>query len=239
MTRVNELTNVVATVLPSPFRTLAGAGTAVNGVYPAGSAHADYDNDGDLDVALVVGGDVVLMRNDGHGEFTEVSGAFAAGSGFATHLAWGDHNSDGWIDLAVARSAAASDGTTNQLFTSVGNGSFTDTSALLASGGTQRSRTIGWADWDNECAAPLAHCTCPPGPRVPRSRPVPRACRARAAPPLLSQQRRCALQWRPRPGSGQRGRRSTPPERWRLVHIDHTLWQGHGSDDYRPRMAGR
>jgi hypothetical protein len=95
-------------------------------------AWGDYDNDGDLDLA-VSGLDPAgarqfrVYRNNGNGTFDanqiEVPGA--AGNGYATRsaVAWGDYNSDGFLDLLVSGQAAA--GRRLHLFTNNGNGGFT------------------------------------------------------------------------------------------------------------------
>jgi hypothetical protein len=70
---------------------------------------ADYDNDGDLDVFLLRGGELPLrpslLRNRGDGWFEDVTvaaglvGPIAGGS-----AAWGDYDNDGWLDLFVGAS---------------------------------------------------------------------------------------------------------------------------------------
>ena len=75
----------------------AGVGMASLGM---GAAWADYDRDGDLDLAVSSYGRLELFRNDG-GQFSrqgEASGV-AAREGFWTGLAWGDYDADGDPDL--------------------------------------------------------------------------------------------------------------------------------------------
>jgi hypothetical protein len=66
-------------------------------------AWGDYDNDGDLDLALtgrdVVGGGGRVYRND-DGIFSLSGSRFPGWSNGA--LAWGDYDGDGDLDLAVA-----------------------------------------------------------------------------------------------------------------------------------------
>lgn len=72
--------------------------------------HADYDNDGDIDVLILRGAWLgsagripnSLLRNNGDGTFTDVT--YEAGLGYACPTqtaAFADFNLDGWIDLFV------------------------------------------------------------------------------------------------------------------------------------------
>ena len=47
--------------------------------YGMGAATADYDNDGDVDVYLTGLGSNVLLQNDGHGRFRDVTSAAGVG----------------------------------------------------------------------------------------------------------------------------------------------------------------
>ncbi|NKB68598.1 MAG: T9SS type A sorting domain-containing protein [Candidatus Latescibacteria bacterium] len=68
-------------------------------------AFFDYDNDGDLDLAIAGGAgstDNLLYRNEGDGTFTEVARqAGLVRHGDATDLTVGDFDNDGWLDLFV------------------------------------------------------------------------------------------------------------------------------------------
>lgn len=72
--------------------------------------HADYDNDGDIDIFIIRGGWLLtaipepnsLLRNNGDGSFSDVT--MQAGLltyGFRHTANWGDFNNDGWLDLFV------------------------------------------------------------------------------------------------------------------------------------------
>lgn len=70
-----------------------------------GSAFGDYDNDGDLDIYISLGGNQnnLLYRNDGTGSFTRVVDSPLVEVGFgSTACAWVDYDNDGDLDLFAA-----------------------------------------------------------------------------------------------------------------------------------------
>ena len=68
-----------------------------------GAAVGDFDNDGWPDLAVSCFGGVVLYRNNRDGTFTDVtrSSGLAQDKGWATGLAFGDYDGDGFVDLFV------------------------------------------------------------------------------------------------------------------------------------------
>ncbi len=68
-----------------------------------GAAVGDIDNDGWPDLAVSCFGGVVLYRNNHDGTFTDVtkSSGLAQDKGWATGVAFGDYDRDGFVDLFV------------------------------------------------------------------------------------------------------------------------------------------
>ena len=78
------------------------AGIALTGVLIESVAWGDYDNDGDEDLYLTGNGTNRLFRNDGDGNFTDVTDTARVGnSRFSVGTAFGDLDNDGDLDLYV------------------------------------------------------------------------------------------------------------------------------------------
>ncbi|MCU0345591.1 MAG: CRTAC1 family protein [Saprospiraceae bacterium] len=68
-----------------------------------GSAWADYDNDGDLDLFVARDGqNNSLYRNDGGDVFTSINNEMTSNDGLSFGTAWADYDRDGDLDLFVA-----------------------------------------------------------------------------------------------------------------------------------------
>ena len=115
------------------------------------NAWGDYDNDGDLDLAVSLGsGEVRLYRND-KGVLTSVGaqlGMPQAGSHELRGLSWGDYDGDGFIDLLGG--STPTDKLTVVLHNEAGK-KFVDVAAAIGLTIPGRSaRQTNWVDYDND-----------------------------------------------------------------------------------------
>ncbi|MCP4712007.1 MAG: S8 family serine peptidase, partial [Planctomycetes bacterium] len=116
------------------------------------STWADYNNDGFIDVFIsnTSGFDNYLYANNGHGNFTKISGDDIVSDGLKSDgCSWADFDNDGFVDLFVASLA----GRNNLLYHNNGDGSFTrmtdrDVYPMVGDGGS--SNGCAWADYNND-----------------------------------------------------------------------------------------
>jgi hypothetical protein len=117
--------------------------------------HADYDNDGDLDIFVLRGAWLnqagghpnSLLRNDGQGRFRDVT--YLVGLGHEQYptqtAAWADYDNDGDLDLYVGN-----EGVPCQLFENERGVSFRDVaeSAGVTNGGVTKG--VVWGDYNGD-----------------------------------------------------------------------------------------
>jgi hypothetical protein len=107
-----------------------------------GVAWGDYDNDGDLDLAVTnVDTFNRLYRNVGSGNFTELE-PFNPFIKTSRGLAWGDYDNDEDLDLVVV----SGENQQNELYKNNGDGSFT----RFLRFGIGDSYGTAWGDYDND-----------------------------------------------------------------------------------------
>lgn len=133
--------------------------------------HADYDNDGDADVLVLRGAWLgtagthpnSLLRNDGQGNFTDVT--FAAGLGEVHYptqaAAWADYDLDGDLDLYIGNEYSVGSTTygsttfeglpaPSQLFRNNGDGTFTDVATAAGVLNEGFTKGVAWGDFDGD-----------------------------------------------------------------------------------------
>ena len=124
--------------------------------------HADYDNDGFLDLLVLRGAWLdaghpnSLLRNNGDGTFTDVTEAAGLLMPAPTQAAaWGDYDNDGWVDLFIGNETQgdASAGAAvypSRLFHNNRDGTFTDVAAEAGVAVIGFVKGVVWGDYDND-----------------------------------------------------------------------------------------
>ncbi len=132
----------------------------LTGVLNSSIAWADYDNDGDLDLALT-GWDGLnriskIYRNSGSPDYQLSESQTLIGVDYGS-VAWGDYDNDGDLDLALC----GDDGTNKRfLIYENNNGTLDPASPIEPMGGDNGVKygSLGWGDVDNDGDLDLAIC---------------------------------------------------------------------------------
>jgi hypothetical protein len=129
------------------------AGVALTGLLIESVAWGDYDNDGDEDLYLTGDGRNRLFRNDGGGDFTDVTDTARVGNSlFGVGTAFGDLDNDGDLDLYVVNFNVGAD----VLYRNDGpvgpGGAYRFTDITTAAGTTteRSSRGMAFVDYDRD-----------------------------------------------------------------------------------------
>jgi hypothetical protein len=129
---------------------LAGQGTTAN------ARHADFDNDGRLDLLVLRGAwetpaRMSLLRNTGEG-FADVTGSAGLDEPIASESAeWGDYDNDGWLDLFVAgetRLDPFDEANRCRLYRNQGDGTFVNVAAEAGVENRRWAKGAAWGDYD-------------------------------------------------------------------------------------------
>ncbi|MBI1226903.1 MAG: CRTAC1 family protein [Bacteroidetes bacterium] len=121
--------------------------------------HADYDNDGDVDILVLRGAWMdrgnypnSLLQNDGAGHFTDVTIEAGMLSFHPTQAAaWADFDADGDLDLFIANESIPNQQPNPcEFFRNNGNGTFTDIASSLGLQLTGFFKGCVWGDVNND-----------------------------------------------------------------------------------------
>ena len=121
--------------------------------------HADYDNDGDLDVLVLRGAWAKragrfpnsLLRNNGDGTFEDVTDEAGVLSFHPTQTAaWGDYDNDGFVDLFIGNESEPGDPHPCELYHNNRDGTFTNKAVDLGNPDFGYVKGVAWGDYNND-----------------------------------------------------------------------------------------
>ena len=123
--------------------------------------HADYDNNGHLDIFILRGGWLgkgglhpnSLLRNDGKGHFTDVTKEAGIFSSFPTQTAaWADFNGDGWLDLFIGNESTQQPrlDAPCELYVNQGDGTFKELAGKYGLDIRAFVKGVAWGDINND-----------------------------------------------------------------------------------------
>ena len=141
------------------FEDLGSASGLSGQTLAANASHADFDNDGQLDVLLLRGGwegpyPLSLLRNQGGGTFRDVTAAAGLSMPIQSQSgAWGDFDNDGFVDLYVVgeqNSERPDPRNTGRLYRNNGDGTFTDVAERAGVGNDGFAKGAAWGDYNGD-----------------------------------------------------------------------------------------
>ena len=122
------------------------------------ACHADYDNDGSLDILLLRGAWEMPRRmsllNNRQGVFRDATLSAGLGEPIATQAAgWADYDNDGHVDLYVAGefdSTKPDRRNLGRLYHNRGDGRFDEVAAAAGVTNGRYAKGVAWGDYDND-----------------------------------------------------------------------------------------
>ncbi len=121
--------------------------------------HADYDNDGHVDVLVLRGGWMrrgggfpnSLLRNNGDGTFEDVTEQAGILSFHPTQTAaWADYDGDGWLDLFIGNESVEGEPHFSELYHNERDGTFTNRSVNLGDPDLGYVKGAVWGDFNDD-----------------------------------------------------------------------------------------
>ncbi|MEO1712466.1 MAG: VCBS repeat-containing protein, partial [Bacteroidota bacterium] len=123
--------------------------------------HADYNNDGHLDIFILRGGWLgkgglhpnSLLKNDGEGHFTDVTQEVGLFSKHPTQTAaWADFNGDGWLDLFIGNESTQNPllDAPCELYVNQGDGTFKNLAEQYGLNIRAFVKGVAWGDINND-----------------------------------------------------------------------------------------
>lgn len=131
----------------------AAAGVGVSSKLTESVTWGDYDNDGDPDLYLTNNTANNLFRNDGGGDFTDVTATAGVGNAlFSVGTAFGDADNDGDLDLYVVNFGVGPDVFYRNDGPAGPEGEYQFTDVTTSAGTTieRSSRGMSWIDYDQD-----------------------------------------------------------------------------------------
>ncbi len=143
-----------------------GAGLKAGG-HAVACAVGDFDGDGLNDLAVALEDRVLLFRNLGHGQFSDVT----AKSGIVprnrpTGITFVDYDHDGDLDLLLTGSGLKPGDPPNVLWRNNGDGTFTEQTEATGLGGSGNTAAAILTDYNNDRAVDLAVTGDGPAPLI-------------------------------------------------------------------------
>jgi len=121
--------------------------------------HADYDDDGDVDVLVLRGAWLFdlgqqpnsLLQNQGDGRSVDVPEASGILSLHPTQTAsWADYDGDGDLDVFIGNEVSRSGPFPGELFRNEGDGAFTEVAAEVGLTVLGMVKAVTWGDFDDD-----------------------------------------------------------------------------------------
>jgi hypothetical protein len=141
------------------FEDVSDAAGLTEQVLSLNACHADFNNDGALDVLMLRGAWEVprrmsLLRNRGDGTFEDVTLAAGLGEPIATQAAgWADYDNDGHVDLYVAgefKPGTSDPRNRGRLYHNRGDGTFEDVAVAAGVTNERFAKGVAWGDYDDD-----------------------------------------------------------------------------------------